>query len=146
MTGKLISIVYSPVAGSFNRKALPQAVLVANYGIERDRKGGHPRRNLNMMDQEVLSQLAEQGYPADPGVLGENLIVEGVQLTAQPSGTLVRIGLDAVIELVALREPCYKLTPLDPRMPGSVVGRVGMMARVVEGGVIGVGDSVAVVE
>ncbi len=145
MTGKLISIVYSPLAGSFNRKALPQAVLVAGYGIERDRKGGHPRRNLNVMDQEVLGQLAGEGYPADPGVLGENLIVQGVQLTEQPSGTLVRIGLDAVIELVALREPCYKLTPLDPRMPDSVIGRVGMMARVVEGGVVRVGNSVAVV-
>ena len=145
MTGKLISIVYSPLAGSFNRKALPQAVLVAGYGIERDRKGGHPRRNLNVMDQEVLGRLAGEGYPADPGVLGENLIVQGVQLTEQPSGTLVRIGLDAVIELVALREPCYKLTPLDPRMPDSVIGRVGMMARVVEGGVVRVGDSVAVV-
>ena len=145
MTGKLISIVYSPVAGSFNRKALSQAVLVAGYGIERDRKGGHPNRNLNVMDQEVLRQLAAEGYPADPGVLGENLIVQGVQLTDQPSGTLVRIGLDAVIELIALREPCYKLTPLDPRMPDSVIGRVGMMARVVEGGVVRVGDSVAVV-
>ena len=145
MTGKLISIVYSPLAGSFNRKALPQAVLVAGYGIERDRKGGHPRRNLNVMDQEVLGRLAGEGYPADPGVLGENLIVQGVQLTEQPSGTLVRIGLDAVIELIALREPCYKLTPLDPRMPDSVIGRVGMMARVVEGGVVHVGDSVAVV-
>lgn len=144
MTGKLVSIVYSPQAGSFNRKTLAQAVLVADYGIERDRKGGHPRRNLNVMDHEVLGRLAGEGYPADPGVLGENLIVQGVQLTEQPSGTLVRIGLDAVIELVALREPCYKLTPLDPRMPDSVIGRVGMMARVVEGGVVRVGDSVAV--
>ena len=58
MTGNLISIVYSPMAGSFNRKPLPQAVLVAGYGIERDRKGGHPRRNLNVMDKEILSQLA----------------------------------------------------------------------------------------
>ena len=144
MTGTLISIVYSPMAGSFNRKPLPEAVLVAGFGIERDRKGGHPRRNLNVMDQEVLGRLAGEGYPADPGVLGENLIVQGVQLTEQPSGTLVRIGLDAVIELIALREPCYKLTPLDPRMPDSVIGRVGMMARVVEGGVVRVGDSVAV--
>jgi MOSC domain-containing protein YiiM len=145
MTGTLVSIVYSPQAGSFNRKALHQAVLLADYGIERDRKGGHPRRNLNVMDHEILRQLAGEGYPAVPGVLGENLIVQGVTLSEQPSGTLVRIGLDALIELIALREPCYKLTALDPRMPGSVVGRVGMMARVVEGGVITVGDSVAVV-
>ena len=84
MTGKLISIVYSPLAGSFNRKALPQAVLVAGYGIERDRKGGHPRRNLNVMDQEVLSRLAGEGYPADPGVLGENLIVQAFSSPSSP--------------------------------------------------------------
>ena len=57
----------------------------------------------------------------------------------------MRIGLDEVIGIIALREPCSKLTPLDPRMPDSVIGRVGMMARVVEGGVVRVGDSVAVV-
>jgi MOSC domain-containing protein YiiM len=55
----------------------------------------------------------------------------------------VRIGLDAVIELVKLREPCYKLTALDPRMPAAVAGRVGFMARVVESGVVRVGDAVA---
>jgi MOSC domain-containing protein YiiM len=143
MSGNLVSIVYSPLAGSYNRKALSQAFLVADYGIEHDRKGGHPRRNLNIMDQEVLDQLAGEGYPAAPGVLGENLIVEGIHLTGQPSGTLVRIGLDAVIELVKLREPCYKLTALDPRMPAAVAGRVGFMARVVESGVVRVGDAVA---
>lgn len=144
MSGNLVSIVYSPLAGSFNRKPLHHAVLVAEYGIEHDRKGGHPKRNLNVMDQETLDQLAREGYPSGPGVLGENLIVQGVDLGQQPAGTLVRIGLDAVIELVKLREPCYKLTALDPRMPDSVVNRVGFMARVVAGGVVRVGDSVAV--
>jgi len=86
--------------------------------------------------------MAAPIYQVSPQ-MGENLIIEGVNLSEQPSGTRVRIGLDAVIELLALREPCYKLTALDPRMPGSVVGRVGMMARVVEGGVITLGDSVA---
>jgi MOSC domain-containing protein YiiM len=145
MAGNLVSIVYSPLAGSYNRKPLSQAVLLAGYGVEHDRKGGHPKRNLNVMDGEILSQLAAEGYPAGPGDLGENLIIQGINLSEQPSGTRVRIGRDAVIELIALREPCYKLTSLDPRMPGSVVGRVGMMARVVEGGVITVGDSVVVV-
>lgn len=143
MPGNLISIVYSPSAGSYNRKPLREAFLIAGYGIEGDRKGGHPRRNLNIMDQETLGVLAGEGYPVDPGILGENLIISGIDLAAQPEGAQVRIGLEAVVEVVKPREPCYKLTPLDPRMPDSVVGRVGVMARVVESGVIRVGDSVA---
>lgn len=146
MAGTLTSIVYSPLAGSYNRKPLPYAVLIPDYGIEGDRKGGHPRRNLNIMDQETLDGLAAEGYPGDPGVLGENLIVKGIQLDQHPEGTQVRIGLEAVIEVVRPREPCYKLTALDARMPESVVGRVDAMARVVSGGAVRVGDAVAVLE
>lgn len=144
MCASLVSIVYCPTASSYDRRPLPQAFLIANYGIEGDRKGGHPKRNLNIMDQATLAGLASEGYPTGPGVLGENLILSGIDLAAQPEGARVRIGLEAVIELLKPREPCYKLTALDPRMPDSVVGRVGVMARVIESGVIRVGDAVAI--
>lgn len=144
MSGHLASIVYSPQPGSFNRHPLPEAMLLAGHGIDGDRKGGHPNRNLNIMDQEMLAALAAEGYPTGPGVLGENLIVAGVAISSLPEGSRLRIGLEAAIEVVRLREPCYKLTALDPRMPDSVVDRVGVMARVVESGVIRVGDAVAV--
>jgi MOSC domain-containing protein YiiM len=146
MAGTLTSIVYSPQAGSYNRTPLPYAVLIPGYGIEGDRKGGHLRRNLNIMDQETLDRLAAEGYPSGPGVLGENLIVRGIQLDRCPEGTQVRIGLEAVIEVVRPREPCYKLTALDPRMPDAVIGRVGVMARVVSGGTVRLGDAVALLE
>lgn len=145
MPGHLASIVYSPHPGSYNRHPLPDAMLLSGHGIDGDRKGGHPNRNLNVMDQEVLDALAAEGYPAGPGVLGENLIVAGVDISSRPEGARLRIGLEAVIEVVRLREPCYKLTALDARMPDSVVDRVGVMARVVESGAIHVGDAVAVV-
>lgn len=145
MKGSLLSIVYSLQPGSFNRKALAEAILLAGFGIEGDRKGGHPNRNLNILDQEMLHTLAAEGYPTDPGVLGENLIVGGINLTTQPEGARLRVGADAIVEVVRLREPCYKLTALDPRMPDSVIGRVGVMARVVEGGAIRVGDQVAMI-
>lgn len=142
MTATLVSIVYAPQPGSYIRKPLPQAMLLAAHGIEGDRKAGHPKRNLNIMDQETLDVLAAEGLPTSPGVLGENLILSGVRLDAQPPGTRIRIGQQAVVETVALRVPCYKLTALDVGMPDSVVGRVGMMARVLEGGLIRPGDLV----
>ena len=143
MSRHLASIVYSPQPGSFNRRPLAEATLLAGHGIDGDRKGGHPNRNLNVMDQEMLALLAAEGYPTGPGVLGENLIVSGVDISSLAEGSRLRIGLEAEIEVVRLREPCYKLTALDPRMPDSVVDRVGVMARVVESGVIRVGDAVA---
>ncbi|MEI2689399.1 MAG: MOSC domain-containing protein [Anaerolineae bacterium] len=145
MSGLLASIVFSPQPGSYNRHPVSQAMLVAGYGIEGDRKGGNPRRNLNILDQEMLAALAAEGYPAGFGVLGENLIVSGVAISSLAEGSRLRIGSQAEIEVVSLRKPCYKLTALDPRMPDAAVARVGVMARVVESGVICVGDAVVVV-
>lgn len=140
--GSLDSIVYSPQPGSYNRHPLSQAQLLAGHGIEGDRKGGNPRRNLNILDQETLAALAAEGIPTGPGVLGENLIVSGVIISSLAEGSRLRIGSGAEIEVVSLRKPCYKLTALDAAMPGSVVGRVGVMARVLVGGAIHVGDPV----
>ena len=146
MTATVLSIVYSPQPGSFNRKPLPEVTLLAGYGIDGDRKAGNPKRNLNIMDQETVDILDAEGIPTGPGVLGENMILAGVRLDATAPGTRIRIGQQALVEMVALREPCYKLTALDARMPDFVVGRVGVMARVLEGGVVRVGDAVTVVE
>ncbi len=150
MIGTLKSIAYKPkdaptVARGYQRLLLDEARLVEGYGIEGDRKGGHPRRNLNVMDEATLAELAAEGYPIGAGVLGENLILSGVDLRRLPQGAHLQIGGEAVIALLALREPCEQLTELDSRMPHSVEGRVGFMCRVVRGGLIRVGDAVVLV-
>ncbi len=150
--GTLKSIAYKPKEAKVNpqqvgytRQLLNEALLIENYGIEHDRKGGNPKRNLNVMDDLTLNELARDGYPTEPAHLGENLIIAGIDLRALEKGTQLRIGTEAVIEIGKLREPCEQLTELDERMPENVVGRVGMMCRVAKGGRIKVGDVVEVV-
>lgn len=149
----LKSIAYKPVgvkedhsAHGYLRHMISKAQLIAGYGIENDRKGGHPKRNLNVMDDLTLAELGAEGYPTQPGALGENLIVSGIDLRTLPAGTQLRIGSEAIVELLKLREPCEQLTPIDERMPASVVGRVGVMCRVLRGGPIQVGDEVEVAQ
>lgn len=146
------SIVYKPKSEpathnthGYLRRPLTEAALVEGYGIEGDRKGGNPKRNLNVMDDQTLAELHAEGYPTEPGSLGENIILSGVDLRTLPAGTRLRLGDQAVIELVNRREPCEQLTELDERMPQSVEGRVGVMCRVVKSGHVRVGDPVAVV-
>jgi len=150
ITGTLKSIVYKPkdaphAPRGYQRVALQEAHLIADYGIEGDRKGGNPKRNLNVMDDITLAELAAEGYPTGVGVLGENLIISGIDLRKLPAGTHLQIGDEAVILLRALREPCEQLTELDSRLPSAAIGRVGFMCRVVKGGLIRVGDPVIVI-
>ncbi|MBX3086681.1 MAG: MOSC domain-containing protein [Anaerolineae bacterium] len=146
------SIVYKPEfahqepdSKGYLRLPLTEAVLNAGYGIAGDRKGGNPKRNLNVMDAVTLAELAAEGYPAGEGTLGENIILDGLDLRTLPVGTLLRLGDDAVIRLGELRVPCHQLTQLDARMPDGVYERVGVMCRVVTTGKIKVGDPVEIV-
>lgn len=146
------SIVYKPNGAKpghgdvgYIRQPLTEANLIEGYGIEGDRKGGNPKRNLNMMDDITQTELAAEGYPIGPGMLGENIIVSGIDLRTLPNRTQLRLGDEAVVELISARVPCEQLTPLDDRMPESVEGRVGTMCRVLKSGRIKVGDPVEVV-
>lgn len=142
--GELVSIAFNRQRG-FPRQLHDAATVRAGHGVVGDHLAGKgQKRHLNIMDAERLEELEAEGFPAWPGELGETLVVRGVRLDTLPVGTRVRIGAAVIAETTGLRVPCEKLTPLDPRMPDAVVGRVGMMARVVEGGDIRVGDTVVV--
>jgi MOSC domain-containing protein YiiM len=147
------SIVYKPKGEreskdqiGYLRHMVEEANLIAGYGIENDRKGGSPNRQLNVMDDITLAELAAEGYPTGPGELGENIIISGIDLRTVPSGTHLKMGSDAVIMVRKLREPCEQLTELDERMPESVIDRVGYMCRVIVSGKVKVGDPVMITE
>ena len=80
------SIVYKPKsAGSdpedhYLRIPLDSARLVAGRGIEGDRKGGHPNRNLNIMSFEILEALREEGFSTLPGQMGEQIVIQGIDV------------------------------------------------------------------
>jgi MOSC domain-containing protein YiiM len=145
------SIVYKPRsepddshAINYQRRSLAEAALIAGYGIGGDRKGGNPKRNLNVMDDITLAELAAEGYSTGPGDMGENIVLAGIDLRTLAEGSRLRLGSDAVIVLGALRVPCERLTPIDGRMPEAVVERVGRMCRVEQSGTVKVGDPVEI--
>ena len=147
---ELVSIVYSPEgreakpAGHYTRVPLDRAVLVAGHGIDGDRKGGRGRRQLNVMVAEVLDQLREEGFTTGPGEMGEQLVVAGVDPAALVRGARLRIG-DAVIELDIPRTGCDRFEAIQGHPKGAVKGRLGVMAKVVAGGEVAVGDRVEVI-
>jgi MOSC domain-containing protein YiiM len=148
--GELVSIVYKPkklelAEAAYTRVPLRQTRLVADYGIEGDAKGGG-RRQLNVMSAHVVQDLAAEGFLAEPGQLGEQLIVDGLDVNALSIGTCLRIGAEACVEFTEPRTGCGKFERYQGKSPRDATGRLGMMARVVTGGLIAVGDPIAVVE
>jgi TatD DNase family protein len=132
-----------PAAG-YLRVALTEATLVEGRGIEHD-ANARPHRNLNVMDAVTLAELAAESFPTAPGALGENIVVEGLDLRTLPVGAQLQIGEQAVIEITAPRTGCVKLHAVDARMPEQTQGRVGVMCEVIKAGRIKVGDTVELI-
>jgi MOSC domain-containing protein YiiM len=144
----VVSIVYRPQKMGrplerYERVAAERVLLVERQGIEGDMKGSKTKRQLNVMHAEVVAELAAEGFQTGPGELGEQVVVAGIDPAGMVAGARLRIG-DAVIEVVEPRTGCARFEMIQGRARKEVQGRLGVIARVVEGGEVAVGDAVEV--
>jgi MOSC domain-containing protein YiiM len=145
------SIVYKPGEAisdpedRYVRVPLTSAVLVAGHGIQGDRKGGHPKRQLNIMSVETLQELAKEGFKTMPGQMGEQITLQGLDVSRLKEGDRLQIDEQACVEIVSHRTGCERFEQIQGKPPRLAAGRLGTMARVVVGGTIHVGSPVKLI-
>jgi MOSC domain-containing protein YiiM len=120
-------------------------------GLEGDahRGSGHggPERALCLFSQEVIDLLRQEGHPIEPGAIGENVTISGVDWARVKPGDRLRIG-PTLVEITRYTTPCLNIKGafvdgefarvLAARHPGESRA----YARVLEIGEITVGDPV----
>ena len=88
MGARLVSISYTPAgierkpADRYARVAFDRATLVADSGIEGDRKARSGRRQMNVLRAEVVRELTGEGFRTGPGELGEQLVAPREKMAA----------------------------------------------------------------
>ena len=111
-------------------------------------------RQVHLIHTELHDELRGQGFDLAPGQMGENVTTEGVDLLDLPTGTRLRLGDEAVIEITGLRNPCAQLDGIQPGLmaatldrdaDGNLIRKAGIMAVVIAGGVVRPGDGIAIV-
>jgi hypothetical protein len=142
--------------------------LVAGLGVEGDVHAGETvkhrsrvrkdptqpnLRQVHLIHTELHEELRAKGYAVDAGQLGENVTTADLDLLGLPTGTLLRLGAEAVVEVTGLRNPCLQIENFSTGMLGEVVGRddagdvvrrAGIMSVVLTGGDIRPGDPITV--
>ncbi len=119
------------------------AMAEAGRGLQGDRYGGGSgKRSVTLIQAEHLPVIAALGGLAQlqPATLRRNLVVSGLPLMAL-KGRRFRIG-GALFEGTAPCDPCSRMeAALGPGGYNAMRGHGGLCARILEGGLIQVGDA-----
>ncbi len=116
------------------------ARALSGQGLEGDRScSADNTRQVLVMDQETLEK-----YSLEPGIIKENITTRGLNLIDVKAGQVMFIGGEVTLEFVGPCEPCGKMDAIQPGLREKLDGRRGMLAVVINGGDIKVGDQARV--
>jgi MOSC domain-containing protein YiiM len=140
--------------------------LIAGSGVEGDAHAGETvkhrsrtartpyapnLRQVHLLQAELHDELLSRQLPVAPGDMGENITTRGIDLLSLPTGTRLRLGDTAVVEITGLRNPCKQLNDIHPGLMAATLGRsphgqlirkAGVMSIVLTGGDIRPGDTI----
>ena len=126
--------------------AVNHVEVLAEHGLIGDHKAQHAggQRQVTLIQREHLAAVATLlGRDAvDPALVRRNLVVSGINLLALHDAQFDIGGV--LFEGAGLCEPCSRMEEaLGPGGYNAMRGHGGIVARVVGGGVIRLGDAVA---
>jgi MOSC domain-containing protein YiiM len=120
---------------------LPEARALEDVGLEgcaHARPQG--KRQVLLMDRKTLDF-----FELAPGIVRENVTTEGLDVNGLVIGQRLQIG-EAELQVSAVCDPCEQIEALRPGLQAAMLGRRGMLCRVVRGGMLRRGDRIVVVE
>jgi MOSC domain-containing protein YiiM len=164
----IVTAVSRNTSHAFSKPNASMIRLVAGLGVEGDAHMGEKvkhryqvlknpdapnLRQVHLMHEELFDELRAGGFVVRPGAIGENVTTRGLDLLALPRGARLQLGAEAVIEVTGLRNPCRQIDAFVPGLTAAVLGRdaegrlirkAGIMAIVIKGGDVKLGDTIAV--
>ena len=147
MNGRIVQISVSP--GGVPKRPVAAAEVtaagVAGDGHRDLEHHGGPDRAVCLFSLEQIRALRAEGHAVDPGVLGENVTLEGIDWGRVRPGSRLQLGQDLLLEVTRYTSPCINIKPVfshgdysrvsEKRHPGwsRVYARVLVPGRILAG-------------
>lgn len=138
LQGTVRAVCISPARGT-EKRPVERAVLIANHGVEGDAHAGQWHRQVSLLSFDKVEEFNRRGGGVADGDFGENILVDGLDLSALPVGTTLAVGA-AVLRLSQIGKDCHSQCAIRKRVGDCIMPREGVFAEVLAGGEVRPGD------
>ena len=140
LQGIIRAVCISPEKGTVKRP-VESAVLIRDYGIEKDAHAGKRHRQVSLLSWESVEAFNRNGAGVTDGDFGENLLVEGIDLKRLPVGTVLKTAT-VTLRITQIGKECHSDCEIRRRTGDCIMPREGVFAEVLDGGEIRPGDRI----
>lgn len=142
--GKVIAVCISEKKGTQKRN-VKEATFIEDYGIEKDAHAGKWHRQVSLLSYDKIKEFKARGAEVIHGDFGENLVVDGIDFSSLPIGTLFACN-DVVLELTQIGKECHHGCQIFQTMGDCIMPREGVFTKVIKGGRICAGDTLSIIK
>lgn len=141
MPAKVVAVCTSLNKGE-RKKPVDQVVLRENHGIVGDAHAGDWHRQVSLLAQESIEKMQAMGLSVSAGDFAENITTQGIDLPALPIGTQLVIG-ETLLEVTQIGKECHTRCAIYEQAGDCVMPKEGIFVKVLRGGSIEPGDTIA---
>ena len=142
--GKILAFSTSETKGT-RKRPVPVGVLKEGHGLVGDAHAS-TERQVSLLADESVDSVRDEGLVLYPGDFGENLTVCGLELHSLPTGTRLRVGATAMLEVTQIGKECHEDCDIKAQTGRCVMPTEGIFGKVVVGGEVKAGDDIEVME
>ncbi len=110
--------------------------LIENHGVVGDYDAGQfvrhrhmakkdptmpNHRQILLVDTSILAEITDKGIHLEAGILGENILLDGIKVMMLAIGTQIEFG-QLLLEMTEVCNPCSQLNEIHPHLLNAVDG------------------------
>lgn len=142
---KIVSIAVSQKKGK-RKNSIREAYLKKDHGLVGDVHAGPGGRQVSFLAAESIEKARKQGLHVSFGDFAENIATQGIDWLKIKVGARIRIGDKTLVEVTQIGKECESKCAIYYLAGDCIMPREGVFARVLQGGIIRLGDRIEVLE
>ena len=147
MTAEQLGVVSVNVSKEKGTIKLPVSeIVIDERGIVGDAHAGPWHRQVSLLGTESIAKIIAAGMDVHPGDFAENVTTTGIRLWELPIGTQLQLGDTVRLEVTQIGKTCHHHCKIFQQVGDCVMPREGIFARVLQGGMAQVGDTLIILK